>query len=632
MIRGLMHMLRYCRPYWRLYAVGTGALFIVDVLDVSAPMLVKWAIDHVRYGAPAAGTAIGLLPPRWFGEGAFMHGMWVYFALYVAAVAVTGFFRYFMSMRYSEAGITLAHDLRGRFFAHVQRLPASFHDRSKIGEQMSLAVNDIDATRFFYSFGLLMLLDTLFYFIFVPVVMASISVKLLLASLATLPLIPVIVSRLAHRIEHRYDELQAQFAILSEGARESYSGAKVIKSYAREEQEIARYERKCGEYLRRGLRLAVVTALQSPLLTLMLALADLVVIAYGGSLVMRGLPVERALLAQGTSPEGVIAGVRAAGGITTGDFVVFFQYLIRLSGPMIGFGWVVTLYQRGRVSMGRIEKVLGVDSGIQDTGRPAGGMTADMSPRLTGRVEIRDLTFRYAPGLPPALAGVDLDIPAGATVGLVGGVGSGKSTLLSLLSRIYDPPPGTILMDGRDVRSIPLKALRTQVAAVPQEAFLFSETIEENIALGAPEGSTRAWIEECARVAMVDTEIRAFPKQYRTMLGEKGVNLSGGQKQRVSLARGLAVNAPILVLDDCLSAVDAKTEQAILDGLRGLPGTRTVFIASHRISTLRHADEIIVLWGGRIVERGTHADLLAAGGTYADLHVKQSLEAELAVE
>lgn len=626
MIKNFIHMLSYCRPYWRIYVVGTVALLLVDILDVSVPMLVKWGIDHVRYGSPASGSILSLLPPAWFAPGAFMRGMWIYFVLYVTAVGLTGCFRYTMGMRYSEASITLAHDLRGRFFGHVQRLPASYHDKSKIGAQMSLSINDIDAVRFFYGFGLLILLDTIFYIIFVPVVMASISVKLLLASLVTLPLIPVIVSRLAHKVESRFDELQAQFAGLSEEARESYAGAKVVKSFAREENETKRYARQCREYLRRGLHLAVVTALENPLLTLMLGLADLVVIAYGGSLVLRGVGVERTLLAQGAGPNAVIAAIHANGGITTGDFVVFFQYLIRLSGPMIGFGWMVTLYQRGRVSMSRIEKVLDVDPEIREPDEPA------PVERLRGAIAIRDLTFRYDVAAPPALAGIDLNIPAGATIGILGEVGSGKSTLLNLLSRLYDPPPGAILLDGHDVRSIPLRVLRTQVAVGSQETFLFSETIRENIALGIGEAPLDMdWLIECARVAQIDEEIRSFPKQYETLLGEKGVNLSGGQKQRIALARALARRAPILLLDDCLSAVDTKTEAAILDGLRRIGGDQTVLIVSHRISTIQHADEILVLQRGRIIERGGHEALLALGGYFTDLYAKQSIEAELAV-
>jgi ATP-binding cassette subfamily B protein len=355
------------------------------------------------------------------------------------------------------------------------------------------------------------------------------------------------------------------------------------------------------------------------------------------------------------------------GEITVGGFFAFFQYLIRLSGPMIGLGWVIMLYQRGRVSMNRIQKILRIDAEITEPAEPA------PIRELKGGIEIRNLTFAYFPHAdasaereaipaPDAVAvdeeapvnvlqGINLAVKPGQTVAIVGPVGSGKSTLLNLIPRLYDPPAGTVLLDGHDVRTISLDVLRTQIGAVPQETFLFSEPIIENIALGTlgssefgvqgsgfngehrtPNTEHEAWLHTCARIAQVEADILDFPKGYDTLLGEKGVNLSGGQKQRVAIARAIARKPAILLLDDCLSAVDTQTEEAILKGLKDVMKQCTTIIVSHRISTVEHADEIIVLERGRVVERGKHEALLAIAGYYAELHAKQQLEQELSNE
>jgi ATP-binding cassette subfamily B multidrug efflux pump len=636
------------RPYRRFYLAGAVALLGVNLLDTFSPQIVRWAIDHLVQAAAAPDDSVAgspltrVLPADWFGPESFMGGMWVYGAFFVSIVALMGVFRYFMSTGFATGGVSLTHDLRRRLFSHVQRLSALYHDRTKAGDLMTLATSDINALREFYWIGIMIGLDTIYYFLLVPIYMAQISVPLMLAGLCTLPLIPFIVARLAGRIESRYDAMQAQLEVMSERARESFAGAKVVKSFAREDGEIRAFARMGREYKRRALRLAAVEALEQPLLILMLALADLVVIGYGGVLVLRGIETQQDLAALGLGDAAIREAVRAAGGITVGDFVAYFSYLLRLSGPMVGFGWVVSLYLRGKVSSDRIERVLQTEPEIVDAHQ------SFVPKRIRGEVEFRDLTFAYpahrAADAPDARLGalsrVSLKIPAGKTVALVGAVGSGKSTLLNLIPRLYDPPPGTVFIDGHDVCAIPLSILRTQVGAVPQDTFLFSETILENVGVGAEStsvaeletplpGGKEAWLRECARIAHLEEDVAGFPRGYETLLGEKGVNLSGGQRQRVAIARAIARRPAILLLDDCLSAVDTQTEERLLSGLQGVMRGRTTLIVSHRLSTVEHADEIVVLDSGRIAERGTHAELLRVEGLYAALWEKQQLEREV---
>lgn len=601
MIRRLIRLLRHGRPQWRLYLAGALVLLAVDTLDTFTPKVVQWGINHVQAageGQAPSNPLLDLAPASWHGPGAPAGGMWMYGVLIVLVVALTGVFRYFMSLAFARAGARIGYRLRGRFFRHVQRLDASWHDRTKVGDHMSLATNDVEACRWFFHVGVMLLLDVSFYFVLVPAYMLSISPKLTLLCAIPLPLIPLVVAKITHTVERRFEAVQAQFATVSESARESFSGARVVKSFAREENELRRFAKQSLAYMKKGLHFAKVSSLEHPLLLLMLGLADLVLVIYGGTLAIRGE-------------------------IRIGDFVAFSQYLIRLSGPMIELGFAVMLFQRARVSMDRIEETLAVAPAIREPADPA-----DVT-EIRGGIEFRDVTFAYAADAPPAIRDLSFSVRPGGTLGIVGRVGSGKTTILNLIPRLYDPPPGTVFVDGHDVRDLPLGLLRRSIGAVPQEPFLFGETLRRNVEAGIPAAATAdGRVERALRSARIEEEVLALPNGYDTRLGERGVNLSGGQKQRVSIARALAREPSILLLDDCLSAVDTETEDLILAGMRDARRDRTAVIVSHRVSAVRDADEILVLDGGAVVERGTHDELVAQGGVYADLERKQTMEAD----
>jgi len=610
-----LRTVRYCKPEKRNYAIAMGSLLIVDLLDVAAPLLImagvnaatRWGTEGYEPSFLEAWLPEGVISP----ENAW-HGMWAFGLAYFIVVGLAGYFRFWMSLSIARASISLANSMRNRFFGHIQRLPAKWHDHSTVGNVMSLATNDLDACRLFWGFGVLLLADVVLYLVYTPVLMFMVSWELTLLCFVTVPVIPFVISKVARRIEQNFEKVQEQFSDLSGQASESFNGVRVVKSFAAEEQDVARYAALSEEYRKRALRLAFFQRLEEPLLLLFLGIMQLTVLGYGGWLTLNGE-------------------------MTPGAFVGFFFLVMRLAFPMNELGFVIALFQRCIVSRRRIEAILSIDPGIatpdgggRDGARAVAGADGTGTAAPRGSIEIRNLTYAYKEGVEPALRDISLSIPAGSTVGIVGEVGSGKSTLMSLLPRLYDPPPGTVFLDGIDVREWDLERLRGAIAAVPQETFLFSESILENIQYGVKDADRdpeRA--KQYARLARVEADILAFPRGYDTLLGERGVNLSGGQKQRVAIARALACEPAVLMLDDCLSAVDAETEEAILRGLRREVKRRTSLIVSHRISAVKDCDQIIVLDQGRVIERGTHAELVKQDGWYADLCRKQALEAEI---
>jgi ATP-binding cassette subfamily B protein len=431
--------------------------------------------------------------------------------------------------------------------------------------------------------------------------MARISPRLLLLSLLPLLLVSVLVRYFGRRIHDRFEAVQAQLSAMNALVQENLSGARVVRAYAQEPAELARFAEVNNEYVDRNRRLVRMYGALYPGIQLLMGTGTVVVLWLGGRLVV-------------------------GGAITLGEFVAFGAYLAMLHWPMIALGWVVNIFERGEASMGRIAQVLEEAPAIRDADARDPG-------ELRGDLEFRGLSFAYEPDR-PVLQDVSLRVQAGQTVAVVGATGSGKSTLVSLIPRLFDPPPGTVFVDGVDVRELPLSRLREAVGFVPQETFLFSETVGENVAFGIasdglPPEEVRRRAEAAAQTAQLAKDVADFPRGYETLVGERGITLSGGQKQRTALARALAIDPSILVLDDALSAVDTYTEEEILRGLREVRRARTTFLVSHRVSTVKDADVILVLQEGRVVEQGRHDELVARGGYYAELHRRQLLQEQM---
>jgi ATP-binding cassette, subfamily B, multidrug efflux pump len=499
---------------------------------------------------------------------------------------------------------TIEYELRDDVFAHLTRLSAAYYHRHRVGDIMSRATNDLSAVRMVLGPGIMYTANTAATFVFAVAFMARISLPLLLLSLLPLVAVSVLVRHFGRRIHDRFERVQAQLSDISAQVQENLAGARVVRAYGQEAQEELRFARANEEYLRRSRDLIRVFGSLYPGIQLLMGAGAALILWLGGSLVVSGR-------------------------ITLGEFVAFGVYLTMLHWPMIALGWVVNLFERGEASMGRILEILDAPAGVTDA-------EALEAREVRGEVEFRSLSFAYDGR--PVLHDVTLHVPAGATVAVVGPTGSGKSTLVTLLARIFDPPPGTLFLDGVDVRRIPLATLRRAVAFVPQETFLFSTSVRENVAFGLRGGEDGPALDEealrqrtewAAEVSQLARDVEGFPRGYDTVVGERGITLSGGQRQRTALARALAVDPRVLVLDDALSSVDTYTEEEILRGLRGVMATRTTFLVSHRVSTVKEADLILVLKEGHVVERGTHAQLLAQGGFYADLHRRQLLEEEV---
>ncbi|HEX8691266.1 MAG TPA: ABC transporter ATP-binding protein [Longimicrobium sp.] len=575
----LPYLARYRRPIsWGLVmVVASGAAGVASV-------------EFVMDGVDALGRA---------GVGREL--VFRYAALSVLFAVLGGAARYGMREILNGVSRRVETDLRDDFFAHLMRLDASFYAQHPTGEVMSRATNDIQAVRMVAGPAYMYLVHTVVFGTMAAVRMALIDPWMTLWSLLPLVALPPVTIAFGNLIHRRFEKIQDQLGMVSTFAQENLAGQRIVKAYRQEDDQTRRFRALSREYMDRNVDLARTSGFFYPLLGLLGGVATAVALGIGGRAIMRGA-------------------------LSDGELVGFLMYLAQLMWPMIALGWVVNLFQRGAASMGRVSRVLQAEPAIVSPRDPR-------TPALVrGEVEFRDVSFRYPGTERRVLSGVSLTIPAGSTVAVVGPTGSGKSTLAALLVRLYDPTEGEVRLDGVPLPEWELERLRSAIAVVPQDTFLFSTTIADNLALGfdeADEGERLARIRDAAKVARLDATVSEFPGGYDTLLGERGINLSGGQKQRAALARALARDAEVLVLDDALSAVDTHTEHEILEGLRDVLRGRTSVIVSHRVTAVMHADLILVLDDGRVAERGTHEELLRLGGVYAALQRRQLLAEEV---
>ena len=570
---------RDLKPYFWRYrgplARGLAALVVKDVLATLLPLLIRAGIDSIT----SRFQLIVLLK---------------FCALLVGLAAIKGVFQFWMRVILIGVSRDIEYDLRNDLFAHLLRLAPDFYGRTRTGDIMARATNDLNAVRMMLGPGLMYSAETSLTFVLAVAVMASVDWRLTLLALIPAPLVSLAVFWFGRLVHTRFERLQAMFADITSKVQESLAGVRVLRAYVQEEAELRQFERLNLAYVRQSLRLARVAGLFLPLLQALVGLTFLIVLWAGGA--------------------------RVAGGrISLGTFVMFSTYMGMLIWPMIAMGWVVNLVQRGNASLGRIRRLLAEPPSIQAP-RVARSLPA------AGDIEFRQVGVVYA-GV-RALDGVNLTIREGETIAVVGRTGSGKSTLVRLIPRLLDPHEGQVLYGGADLREYSPAELRRRIGMVPQETFLFSATLAENIAFGV-EHASREQILRAAEQAGLGPDLAFFPAGLDTVIGERGLTLSGGQKQRVAIARAILRDPAILILDDALSSVDTLTEERILTGLAGLMRGRTTILISHRVSTVRHADRIIVLEAGCIVEQGTHAELIAAGGYYADMYQRQLLEEEL---
>jgi ATP-binding cassette subfamily B protein len=539
-----------------------------------------------------------------------------YSLLIIAIALIKGIFQFLT--RWVVIGISrdIEFDLRNDLFAHLERLSHSYYQRNRTGDIMARATNDLNAVRMLLGPAIMYSANTIVFTAGALGFMLAISPKLTVFAFLPLPIASIVIQYFGRRIHERFERIQAMFSDISARAQENFSGARVIRAYVQEQAEIAAFEGANQEYIRRSLGLVRLMGMLWPTLELMLGAAVVIVLWLGGRQVLTGK-------------------------MNVGDFVAFNTYMMQLTWPVIALGWVINIFQRGTASMVRIQEILAQQPEIADEGQASSHeprATSEQVARssqleahdLLGEIEFRNLNFAY--NGTAVLNDINLRIPAGSSLAIVGPTGSGKTTLVNLIPRIYDAAPGAVLIDGRPIREFPLDFLRRQIGFVPQETFLFSDTIRENIAYGVSKEDGEATVGEiqaAAEAANIAQDIEGFPEGYNTTVGERGITLSGGQKQRTAIARALLRSPRILILDDALSSVDTHTEDKILNHLREIMRGRTTIFISHRVSTVRNADAIAVLHEGRIVELGSHDELIARNGYYTELYNKQLLEEEL---
>jgi ATP-binding cassette, subfamily B, multidrug efflux pump len=564
---------------------GTLACIATNIVAVQFPRVLGIAVDRIERGTTREVVLVLAL-------------------ILVGIIVVKGVFLY--AQRWILIGISrdIEFDLRNDLFRKLETQDSGFYQRYRTGDIMARMTNDLNAVRMLLGPALMYSANTVFLTVFALFFMLRISPYLTLVALAPMPLASIVIQYLGRKIHERFERIQASFSDISAQAQENYSGVRLIRAFAREQSQIGLFERLNKQYIGRALRLVQLMGMLWPTLEFILGVSMIITLLAGGHQVL-------------------------AHRISVGQFVAFNTYMILLIWPIIAVGWVINIFQRGTASVKRIDELLKSQPLIADHSAALG-----LGPEsvLKGDIEFRHLNFSYGvgPNATPVLRDVSLQIPAGTSLAIVGPTGCGKSTLVNLIPRLFEAPEGALFIDGRPVREYPLAVLRRNIGMVPQETFLFSETIRENLAFGAPQAGAEELL-EAAHAAHIRREFEEFPQGFETMVGERGVTLSGGQKQRAAIARALLRRPAVLILDDALASVDTYTEERILGGLRNYTANTTTILISHRVSTVRDADRIAVLDKGRIVEIGRHDELLALDGYYASLYHKQQLEEELTV-
>ena len=593
MFNNLRPLFPYLRKYRVTFLFGALCVLCNNSVWILFPLVIQRAIDDLNIGVTR-------------------HKLLTYSLLLLAVAGTKAIFQFLTRWILIGVSREIEFDLRNDLLTHLEGLSYSFYQRTRTGDIMARATNDLNAVRMLVGPGIMYTANTVVFTAGALAFMLSISPRLTLFAFLPLPIVSIVVQYFGRKIHERFERIQAMFSDISARAQENFSGARLIRAYVQERWEIENFERENEEYIARSLKLVRLMGMLWPTLETLLGVAIVIVLWLGGREVIQHR-------------------------ITVGSFVAFNTYMVQLTWPVISLGWVVNIFQRGTASMGRIETILAEKPEITGAAVPV----VSAPTEVLGEIEFRNLIFQYGQtlkarengagrvhGEEPVLRNINLHIPAGTSLAVVGPTGSGKSTLVSLIPRIYDAAPESVLIDGRPIREFPLEVLRRSIGFVPQETFLFSDTIRENIAFGAQNASD-AEIRRAAEAANIASDIESFPEGYRTLVGERGITLSGGQKQRTAIARALIRNPRILVLDDALASVDTQTEDRILNQLREIMQGRTTIFISHRVSTVRNADRIAVLHDGEIVEYGTHDELIELNGYYTELYNKQLLEEEL---
>lgn len=581
MFKNLFQLKKYFVRYKKAFVLGIIFIFLSNIGQVYIPQLIKQGINAISLHASG-------------------NQVLKYVILITLTSLVAGVFRFMIRQTIIVTSWKIANDLRYDFWNHLQKLPLRFYQNNSTGNIMSHATNDINAVRSFVGPSVMYTIDNGTKFLLVFFIMLSMNPLLTLYALLPSPIMSFLVYFVMSRVHAKYTKIQEKFADLTSRAQENFSGIRVIKSYNREEYEIENYKIESKEYLKRKMDLVKLQALFIPVFSMIAGLSFIIVLWAGGTQMINGT-------------------------FSIGELVAFYAYLGMLIWPMISFGWVATMVQQAEASMKRLLKIFNEPYEIQDSAE----INYDIK-KIDGEIEFRNVSFRYGENLPWILNKINLKIYKGNTVAFIGKTGTGKTSLVNLIPRFYDPTEGEVLIDGVNVKNIPLEILRKNIGMVSQENFLFSDTLANNVIYGLSDNSEIV-IHKSAEIAQLSKDVENFPKGFDTILGERGITLSGGQKQRTTLARALAIDPKILILDDSFSAVDTNTEEEILRRLKEFMKNRTSIIISHRISTVKDADKIFVLHDGKIAEEGTHQQLIELNGIYADINKRQLLEEELSI-